>query len=89
MALLSYNAAYREKLYFFSFPPASLPALPSSSFRIQTSEFGEHMSEHFYILAAPFPSSASQLNLQNQPPPRQSSKITNAVRARMEKCASK
>lgn len=28
------------KNLFFSFPPASLPALPSSSFRIQTSEFG-------------------------------------------------
>lgn len=89
MALLSYNAAYREKKSIFFLSTSFPTSLTKFLFQNSNLWIWEHMSEHFYILATPFPSSASQLNLQNQPPPRQSSKITYAVRARMEKCASK
>lgn len=89
MVLLSYNVAHREKILFFPFPQ-----LPYQTYQVPLSElkplhFGEHMSEHFYSLAASFPSSALQLNLQNQPPLTQSSKMTDTVRASTEKRASK
>lgn len=68
MALISYDVAYRKKPVIFSFPQ-----LPYQPYQVPLSELkplhlGEHVSEHFYILAAPFPSSALQLSLQNHPP---------------------
>jgi len=68
MALLSYNVAYRKKNIFFPFPQLPYRVYQVPFLELKPLHLGEHMSEHFCILAVLFLSSALQLHLQNQPP---------------------